>query len=189
KKKKKNMGISLQQYRAAIGKWLVGRLKRPKDQSLPTNHHADFCTTDYKEGEYRINHQKRLWKILVILLFELVIVFELMINQYHNRSMADINYRPCTTFSSKKIIVADHTAATGGIIPFHCQKALLVMAGVEQNPGPGSDIAENMVKKHEDIIAELCTDAPNNDVRDCLRLYNPKNNLRQHKAEFGKSLK
>ena len=62
------------------------------------------------------------------------------------------------------------------------------MAGVEQNPGPETVTVteDETIDKQEEIITELCSDAPNTDIRDCLRLYKPKNSVRQHKSEFNK---
>ena len=89
-------------------------------------------------------------------------------------------------FSTSKTTKLDLAAVTGNLISFQCQKALLVMAGVEQNPGPGSGIeADNeTINKQEDIIAGMCSDAPTSEIRDCLRLYNPKNSIKQLKNEF-----
>ena len=178
------MGNSLEQYRAAIGKWHLGRTQRIRYQSLPTiDQHTDTCTGTYKK--YPIN----LPNVIAILLFGLVIALVYRINQYQpNIDELDPIYTSCSNISSKEINFSDLAAATGGIIPFQCHRALLVISGVEQNPGPGSDVIDTS-RKHEDIIAELCTDAPNFDIRDCLRSYNPKNNIRQHKREFDKSNK
>ena len=50
-----------------------------------------------------------------------------------------------------------------------CHGRLLLMAGVESNPGPITmdDTREN----REKILAELCINAPTKDVRDTIRLY------------------
>ena len=178
------MGNSLEQYRAAIGKWHLGRTQRIRYQSLPTiDQHTDTCTGTYKK--YPIN----LPNVIAILLFGLVIALDYRINQYQpNIDELDPIYTSCSNISSKEINFSDLAAATGGIIPFQCHRALLVISGVEQNPGPGLDVIDTS-RKHEDIIAELCTDAPSIEIRDCLRSCNPKNNIRQHKREFDKSHK
>ncbi len=41
----------------------------------------------------------------------------------------------------------------------------------------------------EDVLAGLCASAPSNDVRDCLRMYNPQSNNKQHRTEFSKCQK
>ena len=40
-----------------------------------------------------------------------------------------------------------------------------------------------------DIITELCSDVPDIDLRNILRSYNPRNGVKQHKAEFRKCQK
>ena len=181
------MGISLQQYRAAIGNWQAGRKMRTLEQSLPhKTTQADFCTTICKEGNHQSGHLKGLWKLHAALLCGLALALAFMISQSpYNRAVAD------TTYMSSTISNLDLAAATGNLISHQCHKALLVMAGVEPNPGPGSgiDTEDETVNKQEDIIAEMCSDAPNAEVRDCLRLYHPKNSIKQHKTEFAKCQK
>ena len=60
------------------------------------------------------------------------------------------------------------------------------MAGVEPNPGPvaGMELMDEWIKKHEDIIAGLCAEASDGEVRDCLKFYNQKNSNSKHKAEI-----
>ena len=63
------------------------------------------------------------------------------------------------------------------------------MSGEEPNPGPLNDKEHNTdswIQTQEDILADLCANAPTAEVRDCLRLYNPKITNKQHKAEFDK---
>ena len=45
-----------------------------------------------------------------------------------------------------------------------CQGNLLIIGGVEKNPGPDIDIGA-------DVLAGLCDGAPSTDIRDCLRAY------------------
>ena len=178
------MGNSLEQYRAAIGKWHLGRTQRIRYQSLPTiDQQTDICATTHEK--YPIN----LLNVIAILLFSIVIAMVCRINQYQpNIDKLDTFHTSCSNISSKEINFSDLAAASGGIVPFQCHRALLVISGVEQNPGPGADVIDT-TRKHEDIIAELCTEAPSTEIRDCLRSYNPKNNIKQHKREFDKSAK
>ena len=180
----KKMGNSLEQYRAAIGKWLLGRTQRIRNQSLPAiDQHTDICTNTCK------NYPIRLLSVIAIILFSLVIALVYKISKFQPYiTELDSVYTSCTNISSKEITLSDLAAATGGIVPFQCHRALLVIAGVEQNPGPSTD-AIDTARKQENIIAELSTDAPNTEICDCLRSYNPNNNIRQHKREFGKSEK
>ena len=186
------MGISLQQYRAAIGKWQVGRTITTSEQSLPPKtSQADICTTICKEGIYQKGQLLGMWKLHSALLCALAIALALMISQSpYNSSVTDTNLKSCH-ISSTVTTNLDSIATTGNLIFSQCQKALLVRAGVETNPGPvaGIDTIDEYIKKQEDIIAELCSDAPNVEVRDCLRLYKPKNNGKQHKTQFAKCKK
>ena len=47
------------------------------------------------------------------------------------------------------------------ILPYQCQRLLLLMAGIESHPGP----------TQEEVLADLCLNAPSNEIRDCLRSY------------------
>ena len=59
--------------------------------------------------------------------------------------------------------------------PF-CQEKLLQIGGVEQKPGP--------TPSPEDVLCELCAKAPDNEVRDCLRLYDPKLRINQRSKKM-----
>jgi hypothetical protein len=48
---------------------------------------------------------------------------------------------------------------------------------------------EIRAEAHEDIVAGLAASAPNTDIRDCLRLYNPTNSTKQLKTDFNKCQK
>ena len=97
---------------------------------------------------------------------------------------------PSTGHTSAWKDQSDFGVVAGNRIALQCQRTLLIVGGVELNPGPtGSDKQEETVEKQENIIAQMCFDAPNLEVRNCLRLYNPKNSIRQHKAEFSKCQK
>ena len=61
-----------------------------------------------------------------------------------------------------------------------CHSQLLLMGGVESNPGPTTV---------DDILAELAIDAPNESVRDCIRLYRKEATTIQHRKTFGQKEK
>ena len=88
---------------------------------------------------------------------------------------------PCHTTTQHMANVTattpDSATAAGAAVSPLCQEALLLIAGVEPNPGPAST---------EDILAGLCATAPSVDIRDCLRMYNPNHSNKQHKTEFSK---
>lgn len=84
---------------------------------------------------------------------------------------------------------ATHEGPTtlGGLLSHQCHSALLLIAGVEPNPGPTPQ--DGQLPSAEDIMAGLCANAPTTDVRDCLRLYNLGNTSNQHKTAFNKCQK
>ena len=180
------MGVSLQQYRAAIGNWQARRKKTYEQSQSPYTSEEELCTTIFKEG---ICHEG--WEIgqrkSNVLFTGLAVTLALM-TSLSICSSCETGNNLSSNNSTKETTNLDFAAATGNLISHQCQKALLIMAGVEQNPGPSSGIRteDEIINKQEDIIAELCADAPNIDIRDCLRLYKPKNNVRQHKSEFSK---
>ena len=183
------MGISLQQYRATIGKWNAGRINRTIAQSCPTEKaHPNFCKTNCKE-----RHQKKTirgpWKLYAVTLYA-VILFGLAFTSITNSNISTNNATNmlCIIPIRPSINLPDHAVANGGQVPLQCHKALLIMAGVEANPGPvtGLEMMDEWTKKHEEIIAGLCADAIDSTVRDCLKLYNPKNSNSKHKTELNK---
>ena len=70
---------------------------------------------------------------------------------------------PCLVFHSSCVCTLYPTLfASETALPFQCQQLLLIISGIESNPGPMSS---------EDILADLCTNAPTTEIRDCLRTY------------------
>lgn len=152
------MGVSIEQYRAAIGLFMISRGCKMQ----PLLEH-DF---DYDETGHDINWSQPTgrvtstsWKLNAILLVTLV-----------------------TTILAKS-----------------CMEDLLLISGIEPNPGPITETAEQKaarLKKQQDkcdeynrIIAELVTKAPNEQIKNCLRLYNPENNLKKHHRAFNARVK
>ena len=183
------MGISLQQWRAAIGNWHARLTWRKLEQSpLQKRSHTDLFTNSCMEENYQKGQLGRLWKIYATLLCGIALYIAFVISQSLNyREVADTTYKSCP-INTTKTNNLDLALATGNILSQQCQKLLLIRAGVEQNPGPGAgiDIEDETVNKQEDIIADLCAEAQEAEVRDCLRLYKAKNSIKQHKAELAK---
>ena len=132
-----------------------------------------------------------LGKIYTALLWVIALSITIMISQSPNyKDMADITYKPCLISTS----VTEHldlAAATGNVISHQCQKTLLVMAGVEQNPGPETEMDpwEQTVKKQEDILADLCFKTQDGEVRECLRQYKVQDTMYQIKQNWQKWIK
>ena len=183
------MGISLQQYRATIGKWHAGRNRTIAQYCQTELEHQKHCKNICNERDQK-RQIKGPWKIYAltlyaVILFGLALVFTITNS---NSSMKNITNMLCLIPNTPSTNLPDHAVANGGQIPLQCHKALLAMAGVEPNPGPiaGLELMDEWRKKHEDIIAGLCAEATESEVRDCLKLYNPKNSNAKHKAELNK---
>ena len=119
------------------------------------------------------------WKLYLLLL---IIILTLMCHGHCNTT----GHHPHTSAASNMTIMtrpaaitADISIAVGGSISRQCLEALLLIGGVEQNPGPTQD----------DILAAVCADAPTTEVRDCLRRYKPENSLQQHRTDFNQCAK
>lgn len=69
------------------------------------------------------------------------------------------------------------------IISSLCHARLLVIGGVEEEPGPDNTTADSAIL---DALAEICQAAPNNKIRDCLREYDPKLSAAQLHKKFNK---
>ena len=148
------MGISLQQYRAAIGKWQVRRKMTTSEQShFPYTSEEDLCTTIFKERNRHKGREIGLLKTIIALLIGLAITLALVSSlSINNNYETGNNSSYC--ISTKETTYLDLAAATGNLISHQCQKALLVMAGVEQNPGPGPVSEDETIDKQEEIITE-----------------------------------
>ena len=181
------MGISLQQYRAAIGNWFARGSKytvhAPFTQVDPTRTHG--------RGHVHSVLLQGPWKVHAVLLS--ILAVPIFINHsYVNITVgcSTTALPPSTGHTSACKDQSDSAVVAGNRIALQSQRILLIVGGVDLNPGPtGSDKQEETVEKQENIIAQLCFDASNLEVRNCLRLYNPKNSIRQHKAEFSNARK
>ena len=169
------MGISVEQYRAAIGTWAAGRLRRVLAPPPPVDMNTN--STEHAEPE-------QLWQLTgPWKLHALMLLFLLTTLLCHVPSSTTGHATSHTTTQHTANITAttpDSATAAGAAVSPLCQEALLLIAGVEPNPGPAST---------EDILAGLCATAPSVDIRDCLRMYNPNHSNKQHKTEFGKCSK
>ena len=171
------MGISLDQYRASIGRWAAGRMKRLLPAPAPLQ--PDLPSKEETQTLGPILHGP--WKLHAAILIIWITLIGLLIGTtpkwcpsvpngpYHEAIMA--------------AHASDCALTAGGLISHQCLTALLLMSGVEPNPGPDDQ------DQHTEIVAGLCTGAPSTEIRECLRLHNPQNNIKQHRTEFGRCSK
>ena len=70
-----------------------------------------------------------------------------------------------------------------------CVQALLIIGGVEQNPGPAQLSTEQQLNDLDGILAGLSSNAPSNDVRDTMRLYDPRLDQKALERQINKASK
>ena len=190
------MGISTEQYRAAIGRWNITKMRSISEPS-------DSTVLEYPGHNFGDDGLvlKGPWKQHAALLSVIIIILGLMqpcpITSQGNgptqlsplTTMSQTTAATITTLNNTEPIAVIDGVGTDGMLSHQCLAALLLMSGVEPNPGPLNDKEHNTdswIQTQEDILADLCANAPTAEVRDCMRLYNPKNTNKQHKAEFNK---
>ena len=166
------MGISIQQYRAAIGSWNAKELilNEPGIDLLDI---GQTCV-DQNQEHFKVNTGS--WKMNTLLIF----LFATMSIMYHVPFTSLNTHTPLLEYitnSSNTHFAIDSFNCSS--ISAQCHELLLMISGIESNPGP----------TQEDIIAQLCADAVDVTVRDCLRKYDPKNTTDLHKKELGKCKK
>ena len=132
------MGISLSQYRAAIGLW----------RRLPAQ-----SKKSYDMNAYESLHGKKINNV-----FGLINIMNLVCIVLLHSAVLDLGLS--TSLMSRK-----------------CLQSLLLISGVEQNPGPISQ---------QDIIDELCIKSTNDLIRNVLRAYPLNKTLTHQKREIKK---
>lgn len=168
------MGISLDQYRAVIGSWAAGRLKKtlpppPPVQLTPNGAPDQQQSTFVLRGPWKLN--------------SLILLFSLLTLLCHVPCRTNGHHHNATVVSHSgnvALSAADAPMAAGGCITRQCLAALLLISGIEPNPGP---VSETRRQEELNILAGLCATAPQ-EVRDCLRLYEPRNTFTEHKLQF-----
>ena len=121
------MGVSLQQYRAAIGKWQARRKKTYEQSQSPYTSEEELCTTIFKEG---ICHEG--WEIgqrkSNVLFTGLAVTLALM-TSLSICSSCETGNNLSSNNSTKETTNLDFAAATGNLISHQCQKVLLIIRG------------------------------------------------------------
>ena len=155
------MGISLAQYRAAIGLWASRGFKYRSPSVSNEQDEKDQGSPPDPGDEFRLRGS---WKLHITLLSFLIMLILAPSVMTINRSFTSVMNTDSVQY------------------PFSppCHEKLLHIGGVERHPGPPPS--------HEHILAELCAKAPDTDVRDCLRLYNPKSTPGKQCKELNKCL-
>jgi hypothetical protein len=162
------MGISLEQYRSAIGLYQSTKSCTASHKSKSDERPDEGSTYPFTRNEAVV--AKGPWKLHAVLLFCLYVSIAL-------------------------------PALGSSMLPPSRLKVELQIGGIEQNPGPITtketveQKAERLKKQQEmceeynRIIAELITKAPNEQVKQCLKLYNPEYNTKRQERSFESALK
>ena len=174
------MGNTLEQYRAAIG--CFGRCGKGISRSVLTKDTPDF--EDVMENYGIQNGSSRFllkgpWKYHAIALF--CMLATIILTSLESSKLPSTRLEIELQISGVESIPSQRASLQMGshdllstMLSSTCLKSLLIQGGVEQNPGPpAEDAREEKIAKQNTIIAELCVNAPSNEVRDCIRLYNP----------------
>lgn len=157
------MGISIQQYRAAIGRWHAGKVQMlmpPRTTEPLTNADLDDLHQDHSlvlRGPWKMH------AVVLILLMTSLLMTPLASCPHSYRSDPEpgSNYHTHGTHTSQSdfaMLMGKH----GKGMAMECLQTLLLIGGVEPNPGPLSG---------EDVLANLCAQAPDTTIRNTLRNY------------------
>ena len=176
------MGVSLEQYRAAIGLYAAGRPRK----SSPSVSEEDCDTSKPQmEAQWTLNGPWKLHAtILAILLLQLLIC-PLIISApgyppalpQKTQNLPDLLNASDWYHTSVVTTCTDMHGLDDlqSLIPAQCCKMLLIIGGIEQNPGPSTPQNMDQEFAEEDsILADLCARAPSDEARNSLRHYDPR---------------
>ena len=170
------MGISLEQHRAVTWTGAAGRIRKIIPHPSPVKLTLEEMTPEHQQPSWKLSGPWKLYLLLLIIILTLVCHGHCNTTGHHPHTSAASNM---TIMTRPAAITADISIAVAGSISRQCLEALLLIGGVEQNPGPTQD----------DILAGLCADVRTTEVRDCLRRYKPENSLQQHRTDFNQCTK
>ena len=158
------MVISIQQHRSTIGIWNAGKTKQsPPILASPA------VMGNNKEGlSHTHTHVVNCpWKLHALILCLAFITLTMMTKTHELTTSTSTaltsapNTLPQTNTSTA---VTQGLMPPSGLISHQCLQNLLVIAGAEQHPGISQD-PEKTLEEKKNIFAELCANAPCNEVR------------------------
>ena len=162
------MGITIQQYRAAIGRWHGGRMKTLSTPTAPEQINTADC---YQDNQNAVTVLRGPWKLhaaALALLMASLLIHQLAIWPFPSGSTQGLtsSNQVCSTSISHLELMDGKSSC----IALQCLKALLLIGGVEPNTGPHKN-RDQQIEIQREILADLCADAPDTTVRDTL--YDP----------------
>ena len=164
------MGITIQQYRAAIGRWHGGRMKTLSTPTAPEQINTADC---YQNNQNAVTVLRGPWKLhaaALSLLMASLLIHQLAIWPFPSGSIQGLT--SSNQVYSTSISHLELMDGKSSCIALQCLKALLLIGGVEPNPGPHKT-RDQQIEIQREILADLCAEAPDTTVRDTLRLYDP----------------
>ena len=171
-----NMGISIDQYRARIGNWCC-------NQGLPS-YNAPLGRDQANVGSAGDTVIKYSWKVCTMLLCLTIIGTTVIHLPSPLASTLPVATGSCTSAG-----ITDQPPVQQNLISHQCAQALLIIGGVEQNPGPAQLSTEQQLQDLDGILARLSSNAPSNDVRDTMRLYDPRLDQKALERQINKASK
>ena len=171
------MGISIDQYRARIGNWCCNQ-----NQRLPS--YAPSGRDQVNWGCAGDTVIKYSWKACTMLLCLAIIGTTEIYLPSEPASTLPVARGSCG-FAG----ITDLPPVQANPFSHRCAQTLLIIGGVEQNPGPAQLSTEQQLKDLDGILAGLSSNATSNDVRDTMRLYDPRLDQKALERQINKASK
>ena len=155
------MGISLDQYRAAIGSWAAGRIRK----LLPAPEPTELYEPKEPDSKRNLSGPWKLHAATLLLVLLMVVCQGICIAQPGPLMDSSSNMvSPCTRMS-----VPDEECRHGNMISSNCLSALLMISGVESNPGPEEYTLSDDDKQK--ILTSLIVNTDDISVKGVLKTY------------------
>lgn len=188
------MGNTLEQYRAAIG--CFGRCGAGKSSLSNTpdfENGNDMYDDGVSLGNLNLNWVvKGPWKLhaITIICLYILLAAPLMSSMLLSRNPAEHQTETVSGNLGWAMVGLTQLSLPpqmmlSTMLPPSRIKIELLISGIESNPGPSAEESrDEIIAKQNKIIAELCVNAPTNEVRDCLRLYDAAKEYEIHRNKF-----
>ena len=157
------MGISIEQYRAVIGGWNAGKIRKTLSDPAPI---VMDLTHEEPSSDFKFRGPWKLHALLLILLTLLLVLVPVPAPTWHQCMLSQQTAARCPMTPTNLMT---------SLVSKQTHDNLLLIGGIEPHPGPNT---QEVTEKRTSIIAELVCKAESRTVKDTLRLYKP--TLHQH---------